>query len=143
MYAKDHKVQAQRKEKEEREEKEAQRKAATVKVAKESAMNLKARDVKKESVEGLKKQPKGSKEEVEGSKKPMDAPKEALSGVFGVGALVASLGELSAKASGSSNTEDSGGKTVVSPHQMWVPMHHLIEGYKGWLHQDYHRFLSC
>ena len=50
---------------------------------------------------------------MEGSKKPADAPKEVSSGAFGVGALVVSLGEPSVKASRSSDTQDSGGKTTV------------------------------
>ena len=112
MHAEDCKAQAQKKEKEEREEKEAQRRAATVKVAEEWA--VKARDVEKELAEGSKKQLEVLKERVEGSKKPVDAPKEASSGAFSVGTLVASLGEPSAKASGSSDAQDSGGKTAVS-----------------------------
>ena len=112
MRAEDRKVQAQRKKKEERKEKEAQRRAATVKVAEEQA--VKARDVEKESAEDSKKQPEVSKEGVEGSKKPADALKEASSGAFGIGALVVSIGEPLAKASGSSNAQDSGGKTTVS-----------------------------
>ena len=112
MCAEDRKVQAQRKEREEREEKEAQRRAATVKAAEEWA--AKARDVEKESAEGSKKQPEVLKEGVEGSKKPADAPKEVSSGAFGISTLVAFLGEPSAKASRSSDAQDSGGKTTVS-----------------------------
>ena len=112
MRAEDCKAQAQRKEKEEREENKAQRRAATVKVAEEWA--VKARDIEKELVEGSKKQPEVSKEGVGGSKKLADALKEVSSGVFGIGALVASLGEPLAKASGSSDAQDSGGKTAVS-----------------------------
>ena len=140
MRAEDRKAQVQRKEKEEREEKEAQRRAAAVKAAEEWA--TKARDIEKESAEGSKKQPEVLKEGVEGSKKLADAPKEVSSGAFGVSALVASLGVPLAKLADLAMLKTLGGRPRSRQRRMWVPMHHLNEGYEGWSPQDYHRFLS-
>ena len=133
MHAECCKVEVQRKEMEEMEEKEIQRKATVATAAEERAVKAieermakareaekelvehtaKAREAKKESVERSKGATEALKEQAEGAEKPAGSPNKASSVAFGIGVLVKSLHEPPTKAGGSSNMQDSGVKTTA------------------------------